>query len=132
MDDTIGRMTQLDPLPEPFFILKHTTEGYFTLTLHEGRVLARIHWPFDLDTDEFDDLSGSFSIEQYSAGIERLFAEGHSRINGEKCELLLERKDAGKFHMEFTRTDNVSWGARNVPVKVDQALEALLPPSYES
>ena len=50
---------------------------------------------FDRDTDETDEISASFPIEDYRQGIEKLLAEGRCDIGGGRKHLNIKKDENG-------------------------------------
>ncbi len=58
------------------------SEGNFVIELRRDEVVVRCHWPFDLETEEWIDITNSFARDDYAHWVDDLSRQDTARVNG--------------------------------------------------
>jgi hypothetical protein len=75
------------------FTYKHQIDGIITLDRSGEEVQLRCHWPFDLESDEWIDISNRFPLAEYRQAIRDAASRGAGSVGGVNGGYLHIRKD---------------------------------------
>ncbi|MEU6450956.1 MULTISPECIES: hypothetical protein [unclassified Streptomyces] len=84
--------------------IPHPIEGSVDILTDEKDVVIKAHWPFDLQTDEWVDITGRFPHEDLTRLVNAAIANsGPHSIDSEHGHLTLERTGE-KFSFDLSRS----------------------------
>jgi hypothetical protein len=107
---------------QSFLTLRHPVQGQIRFAVERDCVRVDIHWPFDVSTGEWIDVSNEFPLRRYRSGIARLAKVKKTTIRAlEFGSLALTRESSRKILLNIIDSNRFLRTAFQFPVNVTPA-----------
>lgn len=103
------------------FEYRHRVDGYVKLSENLNVVQIKCRWPFDLDADEWINISNEFHAEDYSVAIQNALSKGSGKASGVQGGYIEVINDTDGFTLDFSNP-YTGWQSKTLRIKVKQPL----------
>lgn len=106
------------------FEYKHPVDGYIRLNEASGVVRLQCRWPFDLQNDDWIDISNEFYIDDYVQAVRDASEKGYGKAPGLQGGSIEIEETRDGFTLDFSNPYK-GWQKKSLRIEVKQSLSSL-------
>jgi hypothetical protein len=103
---------------------KHPVDGFIRLSVNSNIVWLKCHWPFDLESDDWINITNEFRVEDYVQAVRDASEKGVGEAPGLQGGSIEIAKTQDGFRLNFSNSYK-GWQQKSLCVNVKRSLASL-------